>query len=84
MTLVMGIVLIFYGGIQFHRLLNYGDPDVMTSQRDSYFDMSFVFPNDLTSKKFSNFDMAFSLTGVDGTALTDDDPRYGVIKARYV
>ena len=83
MTLAMGMILIFYGGIQFHRLIHYRDPDVMTSSRDSYFDMDFVFPNNLTSKKYSNFDLAFSLTGPDGTKLTDNDPRYGGIKARY-
>ena len=49
----------------------------MTSTRDSHFDMNFVFPDDLGSNSFSNFDIAFSLTGVGGTKLVDDDLRYG-------
>ena len=45
----------------------YGDTDVMTSSRDSYFDMNFQFPNDLESDRYSKFDLAISLTGHDGT-----------------
>ena len=49
----------------------------MASTRDSHFDMNFVFPNGLDSDSYSNFDIAFSLTGIDGTELKDDDLRYG-------
>ena len=55
----------------------------MTSTRDSYFDMNFVFPNDVAGNEYNNFNVAFSLTGKDGTALTDDDHRYGKVRARY-
>ena len=56
----------------------------MTSTRDSYFDEDFVFPYDMEGDEYNNFNVAFSLTGKDGTALTDYDPRYGKVRARYV
>ena len=80
--------MIFYGAIKITRLVSFGESDVMESTRDSYYDMNFVFPDNLSEntdgEQIPKFDLAFGLTGVDGAYLNFTDPRYGMLKARYV
>ena len=87
-TLLIGLILIFYGAIKITSLVSFGESDVMQSSRDSYYDMTFLFPDDLDADQQSTlspkFDFAFGLTGVDGEYLDSVDPRYGKLKARYV
>ena len=82
------MIMIFYGAIKVTNLYSFGESDVMASTRDSHYNMNFVFPDDIETnehgKFITKFDLAFGLTGVDGQYLNDTDPRYGMLKARYV
>ena len=77
-TILIAVMLIFYGSIQMQRLVVFGETVVTMSVKDSFFT-----PDDtITSEE--GFKLAFGLTAYDSNQEAIDDPRYGRINAKYV
>ena len=63
-TLIVTLVLIFYGGLQIQRLAIYGETVVTMSVRDSNFSPEEVFPTEI-ELIHSDFNIAFGFTAYD-------------------
>ena len=83
-TISMFCVLVFYGIMQMHRLIQFGETIVMSSVKDSYYTMHQAFPEDIEELQYNKFQIAFALTAYDGNPDPIDDPQYGRLYARYV
>ena len=83
-SILMSCILIFYGILQMHRLIKFGETIVMTSVKDSYYTFNDEFPNDIEELQYRKFQIAFALTAYDGNPDPIDDPKYGRLYARYV
>ena len=59
------------------RLLEFGEPTIMTSVRDSYFDTDYEFTSD------EGLMFAFAITEYDDNPEPIEDPSYGLVKAYY-
>ena len=75
-TLIVLIVLIFYGGLQIQRLAIYGETVVTMSLRDSFFNPEEIFPDEI-ELIYSDFNVAFGFTAYDANQERIDDPAYG-------
>ena len=54
-SILMSCILIFYGILQMHRLIEFGETIVMTSVKDSYYTYQDEFPNDIEELQFKKF-----------------------------
>ena len=80
---MMYCLLIFYGAMQMHRLIKFGETIVTTSVKDSHYDMEEVFPDDIVDLVSDKFQIAFALSAFDSNPDPIDDPKFGQIYARY-
>lgn len=69
--------MVFYGTIQLIKLFNFGEPAIMESVRDSYFDTDHIFSSD------EGLMVAFGLTAYDSNTEPIEDPTYGKLRAYY-
>ena len=76
-TFCVLIIIIFYGTMQFLRLMNTEQPSVMISVRDHYFDVDDEFTSD------EGLMLAFGITAFDINYESIEDASYGQIKAYY-
>ena len=76
-TLIAILILIFYAGLQLMRLTGFGEPQIMLSVRDSYYDTDFEFSSD------DGLMIAFGLTHYDGNQEPVEDPTYGILNGYY-
>ena len=83
LSVVMLLILCFYGALQMSRLVMFGETVVTMSVRDSYYTPEEVFPYDV-ELSYDGFDLAFGLTAYDLNRERVDDPRFGQLRARYV
>ena len=58
-TIIAVNIVIFYAVIQFFRLINFGEPTIMVSERESYYDMDHEFTTS------DGFMVAFGITAYD-------------------
>ena len=65
----------FYGIVQWGKMLEFDDTDVMISARDSFYDASYV--------KDDNIMFAFGITKYDSNPLPIEDPTIGLLSAYY-
>ena len=75
MTILLLLMLAFYGTMQSVKLFEYDETDVMVSSRDSFFTTDFTYSEGLM--------YAFGLTAYDDNPDPIEDPTYGVLKAYY-
>ena len=75
LTLFLAFVIILYGAMQYTKLIEFDETDVMVSSRDAFFDTDFVVKQ--------NLQYAFGITAYDGNPEPIEDPTYGVLKAYY-
>ena len=75
MTILLLLILLFYGAMQSINLFTFDETDVMVSQRDAYFDADQIFSEGLM--------YAFGITAYDSNREPIEDPSYGVIKPYY-
>ena len=76
-TLLAVIILIFYAGLQYMRLVGFGEPQIMLSVRDSFYDTDFEFTSN------DGLMIAFGLTHYDSNPEPIEDPTYGVLNGYY-
>ena len=81
-SMLMYCILIFYGIMQMHRLMQFGETVVTSSVRDSYYQMEQNFPDDIKDLYFDQFEIAFAITAYDGNPEPIDDEKFGKIYAR--
>ena len=72
-TVILIIILAFYGVMQSIKLFERDETDVMQSSRDAHFDTDFVYSENLW--------YAFGITAYDDVREPIDDPSYGELKA---
>ena len=82
-TIIVSLVLLFYGALQLQRLIVFGETVVTMSVKDSHWTADEVFPFP-DAEENQDFELAFGLTAYDSVREPIDDPRYGQIKAKYV
>ena len=58
-TIIAITIILFYAVVQLQRLINFGDPSIMVSERLSYFDTDYEFTRD------DGFEIAFGVTAYD-------------------
>ena len=75
MTVCLAFVMISYGALKATELITYDETDVMVSQRDAYFNESFVYSENLW--------YAFGLSAYDDNLEPIEDPSYGVLRPYY-
>ena len=63
-------IIAFYSTVQFMKLIEYGDPSIMVSTRDAYFDTDYRFDS-------KDFKLAFALTAYDADQNPLNKPEYG-------
>ena len=76
-TMLAISVVIIYAGMQFIRLMQFGEPSIMVHERVSYFDDDFEFSAD------KGFMIAYALTAYDDNTESIEDPRYGQLKGYF-
>ena len=76
-SLLAFLILFFYSGLQYQRLVRFEEPQIMTSTRDSYFSTDYEFTTE------DGLMIAFGLTSYDGNPEPIDDPTYGTLNAYY-
>ena len=69
------MALSFYATVQYGKMLEVDDTDVMVSSRDSFYDASYV--------KDDNIMFAFGITKYDSNPYPIEDPTIGVLKPYY-
>ena len=75
-TLIVLVVLLFYGGLQMQRLAIYGETVVTMSVRDSYFTPEEIFPDEI-ELIYTDFNIVVAFTAYDSVTERIDDPTYG-------
>ena len=76
-TLISLFVVCFYSTMQLMKLLEFGDPSIMVSTRDAYFDTDHEFTTD------AGLQIAFAITAYDANREPIDQPEYGALKPYY-
>lgn len=76
-TVTAIVIILFYAAMNLIKLLEFREPTIMMSVRDSYLDTDFEF----TSEQGLRF--AFALTAYDENQEPIEDPSYGQVKAYY-
>ena len=76
-TLLAIVILIFYAGRQYQRLVGFEEPQTMFSVLDSYYTTDHEFTTD------DGLMIAFGLSAYDNNPEPIDDPTYGTLKAYY-
>ena len=76
-TFITLFLTIFYGSLQFIKLINFGEPTIMVSVRDSFLDTDFEFTTE------DGLMIAFAITEYDDNEMPIEDPSYGQLKAYY-
>ena len=75
-SIIVAIILAFYGSLQMQRLAIYGETVVTMSTRDSFFSPEQVFPHEI-ELLHSEFSVAFGFSAYDGNQERIDDPTIG-------
>ena len=75
MSVILLILIVFYGVMQSIKLLSFDETDIMVSQRNAYYETDFVYSNGLA--------FAFGLTQYDSDPESIEDPSIGVLRPYY-
>ena len=75
MSLILFILILFFGVMQSIKLLTFDETDIMVSQRDAYYDADFIYSNGLA--------FAFGVTQYDSETESIEDPSIGVLRPYY-
>ena len=76
MTLILLFIIGSYGAMKSIELITYDETDIMVSQRDAYFNSSYVLDND-------KMWYAFGLSAYDSDPESIEDESYGMLKPSY-
>ena len=79
LTIILVLLLVFYGGLQLQRLIHFEETVIMESVRDAHFDT-----DETMSTEKDQFNIAFAITAYDSNQEPIDDYRYGKIAAKIV
>ena len=74
-SIILLVILVFYGSLQMHNLYWYAETNISTSVNDAYYDSDHVFSSD------NGFEIAFAITAYDSEREPIEDARYGTLKA---
>ena len=74
-SIILLVILVFYGSIQMHSLYWYDDTKVLTSVNDAYYADDYVFSST------DGFEIAFAITAFDTNRDPIEDARYGTLRA---
>ena len=77
-TILLTLLLIFYGSLQMQRLVKFEETVVTMSVRDSHYT-----PDDTITTE-DGLKFAFAITAYDSNREPIDDPRYGQVVAKIV
>ena len=76
MTLILLLILGSYGAMKSIELITYDETYIMVSQRDAYFNSSYVHESD-------KMQYAFGLSAYGSDRESIEDPSYGMLKPHY-
>ena len=77
-TIIIAIILLYYGTIRLLKLIYRKDSEVSEVYQDSYFSADDVFTSE------DGLQFAFGITSFDANTESIEDPAYGYLTASYV